>query len=117
VENEEKLRRFKPIAALGGSVSMAGIGYEQTVIPDRGTALDLIEAAVSTSDQQPLGGIVEQLLTVEHRDALSIMAVSRDEPDSFTQFLVLSEYYGLITDDEAQEYVQRFVAVSPTRAA
>ena len=95
---------------------MTDTAPHQTVIADRAAALELIETAVLSLDQQPLQGIVEQLLTEEHKAGIAIMAVSGDEPNVFEQFLVLSEYYGSITESEMIGFALRFVAASRDRA-
>jgi hypothetical protein len=91
--------------------SMAEI-HHQTVIADRQEALDLIEAAIAILNQKPLEILVKQLLTPAHKAGLSAMAVSGDEPNQFGQFLVLCEYYGLVTNEEVHKFIRRFVAAS-----
>ena len=96
---------------------MTDTAPHQTVIADRASALELIETTVSSLDQLPLQSIVEQLLTPEHEAGLSDMAVSGDEPNVFEQLLVLSEYYGLITESEMNGFARRFVVASRDRAS
>ena len=111
-EANGKWHTFRRMATLEENVSMTETAPHQTVIAVRASALELIETAVSSLDQQPLQSIVEQLLTPEHEAGLSDMAVSGDEPNVFEQFLVLSEYYGLITESEMIGFARRCVSGS-----
>ena len=76
----------------------------QNIIPDRETAIELINTAIETLDPKPLENIVEELLTQGHRDGIGYMEISGDKPDTITVFFVLCEYYGFLSEKELVDY-------------
>ena len=90
---------------------------ENAVIADRARALRLAKQVIRTLDQKPLEPIVEAMLTDGHKAALSAMAVSRDEPNLFEQFLVLCEEAGLLSGEDCDQLGDAYVEARRARAA
>ena len=90
---------------------------ENAIIADRARALRLAKQVIRTLDQKPLEPIVAAMLTDGHKAALSAMAVSRDEPDLFEQFLVLCEEAGLLSGEDCDQLGDAYVEARRARAA
>ena len=90
---------------------------ENAVIADRARALRLAKQVIRTLDQKPLEPIVVAMLTDGHKAALSAMAVSRDEPNLFEQFLVLCEEAGLLSGEDCDQLGDAYVEARRARAA
>lgn len=90
---------------------------ENAVIADRARALRLAKQVIRTLDQKPLEPIVAAMLTDGHKAALSAMAVSRDEPNLFEQFLVLCEEAGLLSGEDCDQLGDAYVEARRARAA
>ena len=90
---------------------------ENAVIADRARALRLAKQVIRTLDQKPLEPIVAAMLTDGHKAALSAMAVSRDEPNLFEQFLVLCEEAGLLSEEDCDQLGNAYVEARRARAA
>ena len=90
---------------------------ENAVIADRARALRLAKQVSRTLDQKPLEPIVAAMLTDGHKAALSAMAVSRDEPNLFEQFLVLCEEAGLLSGEDCDQLGDAYVEARRARAA
>ena len=90
---------------------------ENAVIADRARALRLAKQVIRTLDQKPLEPIVAAMLTDGHKAALSAMAVSRDEPNLFEQFLVLCEEAGLLSEEDCDQLGDAYVEARRARAA
>ena len=81
----------------------------ENIIPDRESAIKLIDNAIETLDPKPLEDIVEKLLTPEFRAAMGYMAVSGDKPDTITMFFVLCKHYGFLSEKESIDCGIRYV--------
>ena len=90
---------------------------ESPVVADRAHALRLAKQVIKTLDQKPLEPIVAAMLTDGHKAALSAMAVSRDEPNLFEQFLVLGEEAGLLSGEDCDQLGDAYVEARRARAA
>lgn len=90
---------------------------ENAIIADRTRALRLAKQVIRTLDQKPLEPIVAAMLTDGHKAALSAMAVSRDEPNLFEQFLVLCEEAGLLSGEDCDQLGDAYVEARRARAA
>ena len=90
---------------------------ESPVVADRAHASRLAKQVIRTLDQKPLEPIVAAMLTDGHKAALSAMAVSRDEPDLFEQFLVLCEEAGLLSGEDCDQLGDAYVEARRARAA
>ena len=90
---------------------------ENAIIADRARALRLAKQVIRTLDQKPLEPIVAAMLTDGHKAALSAMAVSRDEPNLFEQFLVLCEEAGLLSEEDCDQLGDAYVEARRARAA
>jgi len=90
---------------------------ENAIIADRARALRLAKQVIRTLDQKPLEPIVAAMLTDGHKAALSAMAVSRDEPNLFEQFLVLCEEAGLLSGEDCDQLGDAYVEARRARAA
>jgi hypothetical protein len=90
---------------------------ESPVVADRAHALRLAKQVIKTLDQKPLKPIVAAMLTEGHKAALSAMAVSRDEPNLFEQFLVLCEEAGLLSGEDCDQLGDAYVEARRARAA
>ena len=90
---------------------------ENAIIADRARALRLAKQVIRTLDQKPLEPIVAAMLTDGHKAALSAMAVSRDEPNLFEQFLVLCEEAGLLSGEDCDQLGDAYVEARRARVA
>ena len=90
---------------------------ENAIIADRARALRLAKQVIRTLDQKPLEPFVAAMLTDGHKAALSAMAVSRDEPNLFEQFLVLCEEAGLLSGEDCDQLGDAYVEARRARAA
>ena len=61
--------------------------------------------------------LVAAMLTDGHKAALSAMAVSRDEPNLFEQFLVLCDEAGLLSEEDCDQLGDAYVEARRARAA
>ena len=90
---------------------------ESPVVADRAHALRLAKRVIKTLDPKPLEPIVAAMLTDGHKAALSAMAVSRDEPNLFEQFLVLCEEAGRLSEADCDQLGEAYVEARRARAA
>ena len=96
---------------------MAATLTESPVVADRARALRLAKQVIKSLDQTQLEPIVAAMLTDGHKAALSAMAVSRDEPNVFEQFLVLCEEAGMLSEEDCDQLGDAYVEARRARAA
>lgn len=89
---------------------------ESPVVADRAHALRLAKQVIKILDRKPLEPFVSAILTDGHKAALSAMAVLRDEPNLFEQFLVLCEEAGLLSGEDCDQLGDAYVEARRARA-
>ena len=90
---------------------------ENNIVRDHAHAVELATRAIKTLDTKPLEPFVASMLTDGHRAALSAMAISRDEPNLFEQFIAVSRSAQLLNREECHQLIRDFVEAKRSRAA